>query len=145
MGKGSGQVSDILHLSGIMSLSCAGDLTSDDLFDILSELHPIRSKWYNFGLGLRLKSHDLDANPGKDASECLREVLKLCLVQINPRPSWEGIVKALRSEAVNEKPLAEKLEQTYCPRSRARASSTSVQGMCTTYSLREGEQCLYTC
>jgi len=45
----------------------------------------------------------------------MREMLKHWLdTAINPHPSWEAVVRALRSPIVNNKKVAEELESKYC-------------------------------
>ena len=50
-----------------------------------------------------------------DTSDLMCEVLKHWFrTAVDPRPSWEAVVTALRSQAVNEKYIAAELESKYC-------------------------------
>ena len=50
-----------------------------------------------------------------DQSDLIREVLKCWLkTVVDPPPSWEAVVTALRSPSVNEKSIAAQLESKYC-------------------------------
>ena len=98
------------------------DLTPE-LSDLLSELHGVSSKWRLIGLCLEPKIGS-DANgtlnsimasrPGQPVIEYLSETLDCWLKNGDRKPSWKGIVAALRNPCVNEKRLAQKLEQKYC-------------------------------
>ena len=76
---------------------------------LLNALHPVRSSWYNIGLQLDIKFTELDNF--KKMSDPMLEMLKHWLkTAVNPRPTWEAVVKALKSPLVNEKKLASELE-----------------------------------
>ena len=84
---------------------------------LLHELHPVRASWYNIGLELDVPYTELDCfkQNCSDQLELMREVLKHWLKSaVDPPPSWEAVVKALRSPTVNEKHVAEQLESKYC-------------------------------
>ena len=50
-----------------------------------------------------------------DQSDLICETLKEWLkTAVDPPPSWEAVVTALRSPAVNEKHVAARLEEKYC-------------------------------
>ena len=50
-----------------------------------------------------------------DPLELMREMLKHWLkTAVDPHPTWEAVVKALRSQIVNEEKVAEELESKYC-------------------------------
>ena len=49
-----------------------------------------------------------------DPLDLLRQVLKHWLDIADPCPTWEDVVTALRSPAVNEKCVAQQLESKYC-------------------------------
>ena len=50
-----------------------------------------------------------------DPLELMREMLKHWLdTAVDPHPSWEAVVRALRSPIVNKKKVAEELESKYC-------------------------------
>ena len=48
-------------------------------------------------------------------SELMREMLvRWFKTAVDPRPSWEAVVAALRSPSVAEKNISDKLESKYC-------------------------------
>ena len=84
---------------------------------LLNELHPVRASWYKIGLELDIPHTELDCFEQKysDPSDLLCEVLKYWLkTSIDPPPTWEAVVTALRSRIVNEKNVAAQLESKYC-------------------------------
>ena len=84
---------------------------------LLNELHPVRASWYKIGLELDIPHTELDCFEQKysDPSDLICEVLKYWLkTSIDPPPTWEAVVTALRSPAVNENCLAALLEAKYC-------------------------------
>ena len=84
---------------------------------LLNVLHPVRASWYNIGLQLDIPHTTLDCfkQNYSDQSDLIREVLKCWLkTVVDPSPSWEAIVTALRSPSVNEKSIAAQLESKYC-------------------------------
>ena len=104
--------------------------TSDwtpELPDLLSELHGVAFKWRLIGLCLEPKigsdisgslNNILASHPGQPVIDCLSEMLDCWLKKVYPKPSWKGIVAALRNPVVDEGRLAQKLEQKYCTRPR---------------------------
>ena len=84
---------------------------------LLNELHPVRANWYNIGLQLNVPYTTLDSfrQLYSDPSDLLREMLKFWLkTAVDPPPTWETVVTALRSPSVNEKSVAAQLEAEYC-------------------------------
>ena len=50
-----------------------------------------------------------------DPSDLMREVLTCWLdTAVNPRPTWDAVITALRSPIVDKKYVAEQLESKYC-------------------------------
>ena len=91
--------------------------TEPGLKALLNELHTVRASWYVIGLQLDIPHTTLDClkQNHSDPSDLMREVLKYWLdTAVDPRPSWEAVVAALRSPIVDKKYIAEKLESTYC-------------------------------
>ena len=91
--------------------------TAPSLRVLLSELHPVYASWYNIGLQLGIPYHRLECvkqmyiNP----SELMREMLaRWFKTAIDPRPTWEAVVAALRSPSVDAQHLAKQLESKYC-------------------------------
>ena len=76
-----------------------------------------RANWYNIGLELGIPYTTLDCFKQNDTDQLvlLREVMKHWLkTVVDPRPTWETVVTALRSPLVNEKDVAKQLESKYC-------------------------------
>lgn len=96
------------------------ELKLDDLSTVLEELHEARTKWYCIGLKLKIPVDTLDSiktqsdNPG----ECLLQALKHWLKTVDPKPTWQALVDALRSCLVEEHQLASSIEEKYHPRNK---------------------------
>ncbi len=105
-----------MSVRAFMYPSLPGYLTRHALFTIMAELKPIRSQWYNLGLGLKVSLGDLDAIDSriKEPFDGLREVLKLWLGQDSPQPTWQAIVDVLCNPVIDKKTLAAQLEEKYC-------------------------------
>ena len=91
--------------------------TEPTLLDLLEELYPVCTSWYYIGLRLHVQHTTLDRfkQMYTDPLELMREMLKHWLkTAIDPHPTWEAVVRALRSPLVNEKNVAEQLESRYC-------------------------------
>ncbi len=91
-----------------------GKLGPDDLVDVLTELVDVcAADWENIGLGLRLKPGTLGAmkGPFKEPKDCLRDMLKEWL-NTSPDPSWQSLIRVLRSPIVGQESLARRLETT---------------------------------
>ncbi len=82
---------------------------------VLTELIGIRLDWENIGLGLRLSPGILQAlkDPYKPAADCLTDMLREWLNR-SPDPSWQSLIRALRSPIVGKDTLANHLESKYC-------------------------------
>ena len=90
-------------------------LVTDDLGDLQNELHDISSKWYNLGVQLRIKLGDLDniKKEGLVPVDCLREMLRIWLKQVDPHPTRSALIKALIQPVINEQQLANQLQKKY--------------------------------
>ena len=81
---------------------------------VIDVLWDARSKWRNIGIAVELKPSALASiaseNPNSDGDK-LTAVLTEWFKQIDPEPSWEQLVKALRSPAVDFPDIARKIEQ----------------------------------
>ena len=96
-------------------------LTPNDAAKIARELNDAQSE--SFGLGLELEvplptieSIHLQHRRPRD---CLLHVIIAFLKQVEPRPTWGIIVKALMSPVVNLPVLARKVEATHFPNHEA--------------------------
>ena len=104
-----------------------GTLTPDDAVDVLEELLPAQNKSYELGLKLKLPHHVVEAihdTYSKPRSRLLHVIIEFTK-QIEPRPTWRVIVKALRSRVVDLPALANTVEAAHflVP---VRSSATSV-------------------
>ena len=84
---------------------------------LLHELYPVRASWYNIGIELDIPYTTLDCfkQNYSDQLELMREMLKHWLkTAVDPPPSWEAVVTALRLPTVNEKNVAGQLESKHC-------------------------------
>ena len=90
-------------------------LSDEDLGDIYECVYDARTKWYDFGLALRIRSDILDGikRQYSQDEECLREVLKEWLRHAPAKKrSWSAISSALRKKTVGMNKVAAKLERS---------------------------------
>ena len=95
---------------------CCTVTTSLDLKSVRRALWDARCKWYDIGVELDLDTATLDtidANFHGKVEDCFREVLSKWLNVASPDPSWEPLVEALRSPAVEHPEIAAKIESKY--------------------------------
>ena len=97
-------------------LSMDHGLSLDDLAQVLEELHNVSPWWYNIGLQLKLSPDTMDKIKGEesDSNVQLREMLKVWLKRVEPTPTWEALVQALKTRSVGRGQEANKLEEKYC-------------------------------
>ena len=91
--------------------------TEPTLKALLNELHSVRVNWYNIGLELGIPYTELNCfrKMYSDPSDSLRKVLIHWLkTAVDPPPTWEAVVTALRSPLINEMKVAAQLESKYC-------------------------------
>ena len=88
-----------------------GELSIDNLGDVLEAVWEARAQWYNIGLKLGISVGTLDSidatsqNPGK----CFTAMSKDWLKNGKSQPSWAQLAKALKSRMVGYAQLAEEL------------------------------------
>ena len=103
-------------------------LSSGDLATLVNELHEVRADWYDLGVQLRMETHDLDVfrlENQNDTKKCLRQMLSVWLTRTVPSPpSWERVVDALSSPAIDTPTVAERIRRTYCSKSSEEATDT---------------------
>ena len=106
-----------------MILFAAMELSLDDLVTVRKELHEARTKWYDIGLELKVPVGTLDSIEAQsdDAKKCLLDTLKHWLKTVDPKPTWQALVDALRSCVVEENQLANSLEEKHCPKRKSLA------------------------
>ena len=92
-------------------------LSTADIKDVLNATLSAHPKWNNIGIELRVPLHALKgiAQDNKDVNDRFREMLIAWLNLVNPKPTWEALVDALRQPAVGEEQLAQGVRQKYCP------------------------------
>jgi hypothetical protein len=90
----------------------AGELSIDNLRDVLKTMWEARVKWYYIGLELSISPGTLDsiskAN-NQNPDDCLTVMIKDWLRSGKPKPSWAALANALKSPMVGYAQLAEKL------------------------------------
>ena len=95
-----------------MKIIYAGELSIDDIGDVLEAVWEARVKWYNIGLKLGISAGTLDsiskAN-NQNPDDCLTAMIKDWLKNGKPKPSWAQLAKALKSCMVGYAQLAEEL------------------------------------
>ena len=110
------------------SFSRAVILSSGDLKTLVNELHDVRADWYDLGVQLEIQTHNLDVFRLKnqsDTNKCLRQMLSVWLLHEFPSPpSWERVVDALSSPAIDRPTVAERIRRTYCSQSSDAATDT---------------------
>ena len=88
-------------------------LSMDDFADVQKKLFSVKTDWYNLGLelGQRVPTLDgIDAKYSGDPLQCFRQVLKEWLKGVNPPPTWQAMVNALKSHTVAQYHLAEQIQ-----------------------------------
>ena len=91
-------------------------LCVNDLSEVLTELFPARTKWYNIGLKLAVPVETLESIKSKNREEpgdCLRDMLLCALRSSTPELTWKRIFEALNSAVVGQEQLAKSLEEKY--------------------------------
>ena len=71
-----------------------------------------RVDWYDIGVALNISPDTLDEirNDHRDTTKpCFREMLKVWLRRVEPRPTWSELAEALKSPMVGREDLADKL------------------------------------
>ena len=91
-------------------------LTSKDLKDIQNVLWDAQKKWFNIGIQLGLDSVKLEAIKCNctDVEDRFTKMLSEWLVQVDPEPTWDRLVSALKARPVDCKQIAREIEQKYC-------------------------------
>jgi len=94
----------------------SGQLTLEDLGELIQAMYEARAKWYHIGVQLKLSVGTLDAirSEFSDTTACLTEMCSHWLRRIDPHPSWVALIGALKSPPVGEGQLAQQLRDKYC-------------------------------
>ena len=91
-------------------------MTTKDLGTVQAALWDARPKWYNLGIQLGIDVTDLDVirdRNMKNTDECITDMLVNWLRNASYPPTWDYIVKALRSPTVNFMQMAETIEHSH--------------------------------
>ena len=109
-----------LILSGDVEMN-PGPLTSGDLKKVLSSVWEARTEWFHIGIQLDMKTSDLKVikKDYDDAGLCFTEMLSAWLKRMNPPPTWETLVDALKSPTVGYEQLADTIQKTHCKTSKS--------------------------
>lgn len=78
------------------------------------ELLPVAAKWENIGTVVKIKSDKLDnikKENNNSQHDCLREMLKTWVKQVNPSPTWCAMADALEKLELES---ARTLRKKYC-------------------------------
>ena len=84
----------------------------------MNELQEVRDVWFSLGVQLDMPEADLGsirADFRDKCSDCLLQMLSFWLRKTTPSPpSWQRVVDALSSPAIDRPALADKIRRTYC-------------------------------
>ena len=84
----------------------------------MNELQEVRDVWFSVGVQLKVPLADLRsirADFRDKSSDCLLEMLSAWLSRTEPSPpSWQRVVDALSSPAVDRLDVAERIRKSYC-------------------------------
>ena len=93
----------------------AVDLVSSNLPNLRALIHKACPKWYDLGLELRVEEATLKiirTDNNNETEACFREMLSAWLKMIDPdRPSWEGLIMALKQPYIGHEDLAKKVRK----------------------------------
>ena len=101
----------IRQLTGVISITQL--ITGDDLAEVQGVLWEAKLKWYNIGLRLKMKSHELDAidqEAGDDTGKKLTQMIKSRLNMAEPC-TWKDLYEALKHQTVCMQDVADKLKK----------------------------------
>ena len=108
----------LVHL---LWMHCTVTLVSKNLPKVRALIHKACPQWYDLGLELGVEETTLDVikNDNDNKTEiCFRAMLSVWLKMIDPCPSWEGLVAALKQPYIGHEELADKVnkEQGIAPK-----------------------------
>jgi len=91
-----------------------------NLCTVWNEIHDARAKWYDIGIELKIDVPTLKniKSTYTDNKDCFREVLKVWLKAVDPKPTWKALVDALKARVIDEQKLAADLEAKFCSHRR---------------------------
>ena len=92
------------------AVTATANLQVEDLDKIHNFLWPVRHKWYQIGITLKIHASTLqvirDDHPHR-TDDCYRAMLEEWLNNGNPAPSWKELIEALRSPPVGATVIVE--------------------------------------
>ena len=86
------------------------EIAPDQIPEVLDRLSRVKRKWYDFGMGLDIRTSDLDAirNRCISSRESMAEVIKIWHQGV-AKATWRSLARALRG--VKETKLADEIER----------------------------------
>ena len=87
-----------------------GQLTINDLKSVRLIIWEARSQWMDIGIELSLSKTDLDAikeTEGGIVGKCFTEMITLWLKRVDPPPTLNALVTALKEQTIDLEELAE--------------------------------------
>ena len=99
-----------------------GPLTSSDLKQVVSSVWEARTKWFHIGIQLDMETSNLQViktNCHSEVDMCFTEMLTTWLKRMNPPPTWETLVDALKSQPVGYEQLADTIQKTHFKTSKS--------------------------
>ena len=89
-------------------------LVSKNLRKVRALIHNACPKWYDLGLELEVEEATLEvikSNNNNETESCFRDMLLAWLKMIDPHPSWEGLIAALKQPYIGHEELADKVRK----------------------------------
>ena len=110
---GSRQMNKTANYSRDLCFECTEAVPT--LKAAINALHSVSYKWCNIGVQLDVPTFQLKniEKQTSDLMDQLRDTLDYWMNH-NSSPSWRHLVDALRAPSVDEKRLAEEIEEKYC-------------------------------
>ncbi len=102
----------ILDLATSIHLLTDTELGLDSLIDIKEQLHPVRTKWEDIGLKLKVDLESIKCikqECNEEHNRCLQNVISQRLQTIGPL-TWRELCVSLRSPTVTRNDVAVKIE-----------------------------------
>ena len=91
----------------------------------MNELQEVRDIWFSVGVQPLADLRSIRADFKDKSSDCLLEMLSVWLTRTVPSPpSWERVVDALSSPAIERPTVAERIRRTYCSQGSNAATDT---------------------
>ena len=87
---------------------------SKNLPKVRALIHKACPKWYDLGLELGVEDVTLDiikSNCHDDVETCFRKMLSEWLKMIDPQPSWERLIAALKKPYIGHEKLADTIRK----------------------------------